>query len=499
MYKTLLSLLFWLFLSSAISPVSFGQTDDLGNRMAISFFDENSRAIAQEDLETFLSAGISIAELPGLRTTSHLSFDAFNLFLRNPLKYPTAYRLDTDKEKLMQEVLSLYREVNNSYPGNIAAISLFSYPNEDDPRFFAASSAFADTLSRHVSTPLYYNSSKPEPELLPNNVDFAVGRVSADVYTGVIENVQAVYFHPSYNKTEDFRVLEQLLNQTVQQPSSIIIVPAEWLLEKLNRVEGFDRILELHMQGDLVELPLPDSESTMPPVNWSVVLLVLIWISFLIHYRNQPGYSAILTRYFTGHSFFVADVMEHRLRNSAPGLIILFQHSLLSGLALYIISDTYFSNLGLDALTLYFPGIIIEGYEYVSFFMLGTLIAMLSHLVSVFWIYILNKQTSHISQVLNLYSWPLHINLILVTMLVFFHQSRADSTFILATLIAFVAVWYMAFNLAAIDCVRFLEKYKAANFLLTVILHILVITGLLVWLFKSPSVIEPVRLAFFLS
>jgi hypothetical protein len=419
LYKFFLNFILWLFLSLFISSVSHAQTDELGNRIAITFFDQSSHTIVQEDLDMFRSIGISIIEIPGLSSTNHLSFDGFNLFLRNPLKYPTAYRLNMEKENMMQEVLSLYREVNNSYTGNIAALSLFSYPNENDAQFFAAASAFADTLSRHISTPLYYNSSKIAPELLPNNFDFTSGLISSNSNLGTLDNLQAVHFRPSENKREDFRVLEYLLNQTVRQSSSITILPAGWLLEKLTNVEGFDRILQSHMRGNVVELPLPDSEADTPPVNWSVVLLVLIWISFLIHYKNQPGYSAILMRYFTGHSFFVADVMEHRLRSSAPGFIILFQHSLLSGLALYIMSDTYFRDLGLDALTTYFPGLIFDGMEYVSLFLIGTIIALLSHLVSVFWIYILNKQTSHISQVLNLYSWPLHVNLIFVTLLVF--------------------------------------------------------------------------------
>jgi hypothetical protein len=67
------------------------------------------------------------------------------------------------------------------------------------------------------------------------------------------------------------------------------------------------------------------------------------------------------------------------------------------------------------------------------------------------------------------------------------------------SLTGFLGVWLMAFNLAAIDCVRFLEKFKAVNFLFTVVLHILVITGLVIWLFNSPRIIEPIRLALFLS
>ena len=499
MQNIFLSLLFWLFFLPLSAFSSEFTDNELGNRIAISFFDDNTQLLSQEDINKFHSLGITIAEISDFNRAGHLSFDQYNIFLRFELRYPTVNRLITKREQIVQEILSTYRDANRTYPGNIAAISLFSFPNENNTQFFAASSALADTLSRHISTPLYYHSSKPSAETLPDHFDFIAGYISATQDYDFISDSQISYFKPSENKRESYQVLEKLLNESVLQTSSIVIIPAAWLNDRLDQNSGFDRQLQLHMQGNKIQLPLPDSEPDQPSANWSVILLAIIWISFLIHYRNQPGYSAILTRYFTGHKFFVADVKEHRLRSTAPGFIILFQHSLLSGLAFYIMADTFFSNLGMLALTKYFPGLIIMNHEYLSFFLLGATLAILSHLISVFWIYILNKKASHFSQVLNLYSWPLHINLIIVTFLVYMHQIGAEQVWFLATILAFIVVWFMAFNLAATDCASFLEKYQALNLLFTVALHLLIVIGLTYWLFNLPSVIEPVQLALYLS
>lgn len=496
MYKYLPALFIWIFLFSFESLSSSFSDDELGNRIAIGFSGNSYQNITQENLDRAFSMGINLVEISDYGSVNHLSFNEFNIFYRHRLFYPTVQKLRDNRTDIVREIESAYRELYQRYPGQIFAISPFSFPPENDLRFYSEAFELADTLGRNIDASFYYHSSLSSPDILPDSFNFVMGFASPS--TILRENAQVMLFEPTGNKHESFQLLEQLLNRSVEYPSSIIVIPSDWFFEQMEKSSDLMLVFISHMQGQSVNIPMPDPGESIPSVNWGVILLVVIWISFILHYKNQPVYSGILTRYFTSHSFFVNDVMEHRFRNSAPGLIILIQHSLLTGLAFYATASVFFSKLGLEALSIHFPGLFISGYELLSLFVLGVLTALLAHLIAVFWIYILNKQLTHISQVLNLYSWPLHINLLLVTLLIFFKQMGALEIWILATAVSIVFTCFMSFNMAAVDSARFLEKFRVMNLFFTIGLHLLIITALLIFFFYSPIIIEPLRLALFL-
>lgn len=498
MIKQYLILACWLLIFPVYTFSSVLYSDDIGNRIALTFDSDHAQNISQETLDKASALGINIVEISDLSSLEQLSFDRFTLFLRHDLKYPTSQKLTGSKEQILQSTRVLLRNSEQRYPGQAVALSVFSFPNESSSAFIRSASALTDSLSQFTDLPFYYHSSRPRTKTLPENFSFYSGLIRAGAPTEDVTS-EVVLFKPAENPRQNIQTFEYLLNTMVQKPESIIIIPAGWFAKSLETNSGFGQLLKSHIQGNNVEFPLPASKSDAPPINWSVVLLAIIWMSFALHYKTQPGYSAILMRYFTAHSFFVNDIKEHRLRSSAPPFVIIFQHALLTGLCFYVIANTFLSPMGLDALSSYFPGVFIEGYQKTSFFVLGTILALLSHLISVFWLYILNKQATHISQVLNLYSWPLHINLVLVTLLVITSQAGGSELWIFIIAAAFILVWFLAFNFAAVDCAKFLEKFGALYLIFTVGLHLVLLFAIVVLFFNLPFILEPFQLAITLS
>lgn len=497
MNKPYLALFFWFFLIPAHAFSSDFSSDDLGNRIALSFYPDHAQQVSQETLQKAAGLGIDLVEISDFSSVSHLSFDEYTIFLRHTLLFPTSNKLTANRESIVQNTVRLLRDADQLYPGQAVAINLFSFPNEKNSQFYSAAAELADTLSQFTDLSLYYQSAQSRVDVLPSGYSFYSGLVTPDRNIDQYHS-EVIYFKPSAKERESIQSLENVLNEMVQKSESITIIPAHWFAERLETNSGFGEILRPHIEGNLVEFPLPAAISDPPPMNWSVVLLVIIWISFVLHYRTQPGYSAILTRYFTAHSFFVTDIKENRLRSSAPPFVILFQHALLAGLCFYVAANSFISQMGLDALTKYFPFIFIEGYQLTSFFVIGTVLALLSHLVSVFWLFIMNKQATHLSQVLNLYSWPLHLNLLLVTLLVILSQAESSELWIFITASAFVVVWFLSFNFAAVDCAKLLEKFGSVYLLFTVGLHFLLLLGAVILLFNFPFVLEPFQLAYYL-
>ncbi|MEX2457092.1 MAG: hypothetical protein WD381_07240, partial [Balneolaceae bacterium] len=300
---------------------------------------------------------------------------------------------------------------------------------------------------------------------------------------------------PGDDERQTLLTLEKQLNESLRFDDSLIILPAEWLLNKLEENPDFQFIIQKYLNGEQVTIPLPNQSADNPGVNWSVLLLFLIWISFVLHYKYQPVYSQSAARYFTNHTFFVTDIMENRLRNPLPGIYLLLQHALITGLFFYVSAQVLFSENGLQILAHHFPSIIWLESVLGSFFLIGIILALILQSVSILWIYLLNNKLRYFSQVINLYSWPLHINLFSVTLLVMFNQVGFGEKWIMALGIIFGLVWFFSFNIAAIDGAKFLDKYRILYLLATVGLHVLIVVIIIWFVLFSASITDPFRFA----
>ncbi|TVR37442.1 MAG: hypothetical protein EA390_00070 [Balneolaceae bacterium] len=484
----------WLILTLPASAASDDRAEQTGNRIALGFTTGQDFTATQQQLDFAASMGIDLIAFSDPAQMQNLSIAPFYILLKSDIRFPVINQLRTKRELFAELRLENYRAINETWPGQIAAVEVLSYPHEKDNRFLPLASGLANSLSAQIDSPLYFTSGHPEPLALPGGFSFNAARVTP---TTVPDRPAAAFteFVPNGSERESLIALNRILNSKAELESSVVLLPAEWFFNLLDKQPELNVVFEGHLNGEQIALPIPSEPSRLPGLNWSVLFLLLLWISFILHYKFQPVYNQSLGRYYFNHTFFVIDVMEHRIRNTLPGIIVMIQHAFITGLFFYVSAEIMVTALGLQALAHHFPALFFPGNPLISLFLAGLVLSLILQFLLVGWIYMLNKKLTHFSQVLHLYTLPLHVNLIFVTLLVVLNQTGTAEFLVITLSILFGLVWFLSFNLAAIDSAGFLNEYKIMNILLTTGIFTLLVV-LVIWMFLyNPILADPIRLA----
>lgn len=494
MLSLTIALLPWLFFSTSGILQSDLPVTDTGNQIALSFSNSGDFVPTEYQLELAKSSGIDILEVSSLSPFENLQTDSFSILLNSTIHFTTSFELAADKDEFVNLVYQHYRNAQEIFPQQITAVGMYNFPAETDPYFYPLSTEVTDTLTTLIPVPLYFQSAYHTPPAVPQGFRFAAGYITPkNIGSGI--STPVIRFVPDKNPRTSLEALENIFAQSGAFSESIIIIPAKWFFERIEQQPELEYVFSSYLSGNSIPFPLPAEEQSSPVTNWSVILLLVIWASFVVHYRYQPVYTHSLPRYFLNHTFFVKDIMEHRIRNATPGLVLYAQHALLTGLFLYVSSEVLISDIGLSALSHHFPNVLIEGYELMSLFFLGVFTALVLQTVSILWIYMLNKKFRFFSQVLNLYCWPFHLNLVVITFLVVFNLQGSADVWVFTLSLLFGIIWFLSFNFAAIDSARFIEKYKFVNILLTAGVHVLLVVFTIWFFINSPDIIQPIQLA----
>lgn len=470
------------------TPAHGQTTGTVGNRLALSVDAALNQAQINQQLQLASDLNIRIIETNGILEVSQP--DLFYYLFDTELPFLTPNQLRNIPDDVRNRISEKLATATDVYGDLLLAVSLLRYPFDESGLFAQSSRLFLDSLlTTPPSSQLYYHSIQPSVNSVPAGFDFASTRISAG-FSGVLQS-PVVHFEPSANAQKSLKTLEHLLSETVRFQDSIVIIPAGWLSEITERNPSVKYILRNYTSGGTLTFPVPAEPASTPEANWSVILLFVIWASFVLHYRYQPMYSQSVMRYFVNHSFFVDDINDHRLRNALPGLVLLTQHALLTGLFLYVSAKVLLSSSGLEIFAFHFPYIMPLGETYTSFFLFGVILAIVLELISVVWIFLLNQQMNFFNQAINLYSWPMHLNLIVVTILVVLTQINFTDGWIFTFGVMFVGIWFFSFNIAAIDSTKFLHKNRILYLIGTVGLHVALLSAAVIYLTYSPQYTEP--------
>jgi len=488
------SLIFSVFLL-LLSPGYTGlvQTEQQpSHRIALSF--SNDDFIPSElQLALLEDLNIRLFEISDPSVASNLTDSRYRFLIDAGPEFSVPGVLAPQIGELTAGVLTRIEEFRRQTGDRIAAISIFRYPFETYGDFSQLASVFADSLGEEFSDPLYYHSAFPASDVLPDGFNFTSKRAEPGQNLQIVFPV--IHVKPTENQNETYRLLNDIFSDLEQREESITILPARWFFNQIEQRSELRFLFGDFTSGKTITFPLPEQPEPQPYMNWSVLLLLLIWGSYALHFRYQPIYSQSMTRYFTNHAFFVDDVMENRLRNILPGIILLTQHALLTGLFVFACTEVLISSLGLEVIRDYFQPFMFFQSTTLSLFLSAVFVAILLQTVSVIWIYVSNKKLNSVSQVLNLYSWPLHLNLFVVTFLVVFNRVGFNEIWTLILGSLFMLIWFFSYNIAAIDSSRFLEKGRGIFLTITVGVHVCLVMGILIYLFFTPSVLEPIIFA----
>lgn len=474
------------------------QQNDMDYHLGVYMTPDELGAVTSAQLEQLERLGFSLIELEGRPPQSLLNslkeFD-FYIFASQSRRFVTSFHLQQNESRYFQDDLSLIRYYRDELGGNFAGIGLFIYPDDRSSLTVSLMDRYAGRFSDVMEDGLltYYRSAYSGLESYPTAFSFLSSRLT-DGQSEAFRS-PAIHFIPADTSLESLKDLKDILELSLKNDQSAVLIPHSWLIDKLGQFELFEDALKAYTQNQALLFPEPGKSETPLSPNWSVVLLILLLGSYLIHYRNNQVYQRSLFRYFGMHKFFLDDILEYRLRTAAPATVLFFQHILITGLLFYLFAATLISPLGLESLYYHFPFLQAFGSGASGFFFAGITIALLLQTVSILWISLLNRK-SRFSQAATLYCWPLQLNLpVVITMTAVYQASGADF-WLIAMAALFVIIWFLSFNIAALNIASYLSRFRIVYVIFTVGIHLVILMLLASIALYYPPVSEPLRMAF---
>ena len=273
------------------------------------------------------------------------------------------------------------------------------------------------------------------------------------------------------------RLKEQLINSELN-----LLLDGEWYISVLAQNADLKSTFEGTSGMDPSTIAVHDIPDQTPLIHWSVLVLVLLWISLAVNVASNPTYLETIPRYFTAHRFYVDDIMSYRERSSASAVFLLFQHAIFGGLVVYILSKIFISDTGLEALYHHIPYIAVMGKNYFSLFVLSSVLVLIVELIALIWLYVPNKEMTHFNQGLNLFTSIFHLDFIIVTAIVTGYFGDWNTTLISFLALSYLLIWFSSFNITAFDASKRLGMHRNSYLFKTIGLHTLVSCALVVLL-----------------
>lgn len=468
-----------------------------GNRIAISLESE-SAILTADQIALLTKSGIHLIELSQPEQASFFTDDFYfiagsgTLFL-----LPGANRGSVTE--IAADAVNKIRQFRAQTGERLLAFSLFHYPYDADPFFFRHAEVIADSVRFYENIPLFYNSYHTALPEHNHSFDFISLRYSSVSPSESLSH-SVYHFDPVSDLSADLTTLELLLNRLSANDRSLVVLPAEWLFEVLEKLPDLHYLFALHSKGEVIEMLLPKPEKELKStMDITLMMAVFLWAVLLLLFRYRPLFVELFSRYFFNHSFMQSDLTESRLRNKSESVLMLLLHLLIGGFFSYTIVTLYFSDTGIEVLAYYLPFMMSPDYMMVLFFLFGILFTFVMHTLSLFWLFLLNRELRKVPVLLNTYAWPFLLNLFPFTLLVFLTQTGGSDYLSLFGLFFFFLLFPAAHSVAAYQGAKQLENYKILNFFITAFLFCGIYFALLFHLLTTEIISDPVRLALWLS
>ncbi len=399
--------------------------------------------------------------------TSLSELNPYFIILENKLNEEKATRLDEadipfliklDNEFITRE------EFNNDFDAFRNSI-LRTYTKYDSSPAFAGVIGFANSLVEHEQ----FSGFKFLYEIKRDSLH------TISVQFGA--SLSGKFLNPSGVSSYALREFKH------QITNNNLIVDYDWLMAAFEEYPEFKNSLATSSRVVPNTIALPVISEPLPLIHWSVLVLIALWISLAVNIKLNPTYLETIPRYFAAHRFFTDDILSYRERTSVSAIFLFFQHAFAGGLTVYILSKTFISDTGLEALYYHLPYLGVTGQNYFSLFVLSTLLVLLVEIIAMAWLYLPNTDLTHFNQILNLFTWIFHLDFILVTLMVTLYFAGGGSAAISVLSALYLLVWFIGFNISALSSSKRMGMARNTYLFKTIVLHTLTSTGLAFLLF----------------
>lgn len=407
----------------------------------------------------------------------------FQILIRFNRQFLTTSEIRRDRDDLIQ----FYNSLIMDYAENESVISygLYSFSQSFDTSFIEEFKSITSELNQITNREFYEITSGPY-----NALDFSLYEISTD---SVPTDISAFILSKPYQRNDQLT-----FKKLIELQPTLLFIDSNWLNEAIMDHPPLAKSLLDYAAEDVFILPLPQQNETQSSLNWPVLVFLALWISMGVHIAISQTYKPLIFRYFTGHRFFVDDIMRYRERSTLSGSFLFIQHSFFTGLVTYILSKLLISDKGLDALFHTIPQLAILGQNYFSLFGIGLIVAVIVQLIALAWLYLLNSSMTHFSQVLSLFTWPFHLDFVIVSVMLVLLITGGSTVLILLLGVLFIINWLTAFLLTSFDSSKYLMQKRVGYLIKTFGIHTIINIVLLVLLLGTDFITDFLELIIFI-
>ncbi|MDG5766016.1 hypothetical protein QA596_00965 [Balneolales bacterium ANBcel1] len=273
----------------------------------------------------------------------------------------------------------------------------------------------------------------------------------------------------------------------------------EWFLrnaqgDTIANGTGLDRLTAFHARVPDARLANPAPPDNADLLDYSILMLFLIWAAYTAFYRLNPIYRKSLSRYFLNYDFFVNDVLMRRIRLPGDATVLFILWGVVGGLMAFTTAHIYLDRLSMGALLTYMP-IIPSGWVHpLHFFGFFFLITLLVNTIQIGWIRIANYKHSHLSQIATFVLWAQHLNLLIVSAGVILLRIVPSEIVVVSMFLLFWVNIFASFFLTAYNMRRITPTspmYMAGTYAL----FVLVVSTLVFWFVFAMDIMPAWKLA----
>lgn len=448
---------------------------------------------AKEDLQYFSNLGVTHLQVHqplDPQIWQHINRLEFTVWGKLPINFAVTQTFTKADSSFTAEMKTLTKHFASRQ--SVHAIGIYSVGADFDEDFIEAVSAFIKKMDP-AGKPFYFVTVNKNPSRMDTLLKYSLLLSPAGETP---HQFKGYFYRPASDQKWSLANTKAFIRSTEQQYHAPIFFHSSWLQEMVKKHPDFATTLQLYATSAEPAFPLPQTKVNAVDSNTIiVVMLLLAWLTFSAVYSYNPVYRKSFMRYFTGHKFFVDDVMQRHIRELFTGLLILIQHAMAGGIVVYCLFHIFFSPLGYEALATHYPILVVFGNSNMGIFVWGFLLTLAVETLNITWLWGVNPGIKHLSQILNLYPWLLQLNLVIATLIAAFYLAGENNIPVFLLTALFLLLFGTSFFITAADTIRPVKKKQGWLYAGTIGIFILITAGIILWLVFSPELQNVVQLA----
>ncbi len=497
LFGTLRSYLIAGILMASVIP-AFGQVEfgvDLNSSRNGSFSGIQPNQYRKMGISHFIVDSRYIRYFTGGKDTG--SVKRIHILAAPPLQFLTAYDLKKHKTLLKKRLFGPLPSPGEEIRPD--GYGVFQLSETGSAELLREITPMVLQLKDSVRAPVFYIRQFSQKDIFAHLFDFSLLQINehidpARLHSRITAQTRGICFDPA---DEDFydQAYLQTLFQTVREDSGLVLyLDGKWLSAALTSHPQFRSILTSYATNPRAVFGNPVAHPPPARPGYAVLILLLIWLIIAIHYGFEPNYRKSLFRYFGYHRFFIGDIVQRVLRFTHSNVLILVIQALIGSLFIYSCLHFFTTGTGFRAIGAHYPLLGFSEGLNLRLLSLAFIGVLVFNLAGSLWIYVSSPDFSQYGQVLTLYLWPQHLNLLVISLLITFTATYQSPYLVYICGILYVLVLLSSFIVAGTDIYNHSSK-KIFFLFKTIFPYLALVIFILSWIIGNTGIVAVWRLA----